>query len=349
MHRTNPFLPYDGQVWVGRWIRTLHRYASDAIIVATAFHLLRMFAQNRTWGPRALAWVSGLILLFVVYVCGWTGFVMVWDVQGIVSGTGGCTLARRPPDLFRTNGPGVQWRSRHTHGRSFFLNLFLHVALPIGLAVILWVHTARIARPSLLPPRGLAWGLIAILFVASVTLPAQIGPAADPLVIPGRAPYDVFYAFWFPVTQALPPLVVWADWFGGRPHGGAHSVVDETTPCNTTPPSRVVERLCDGCEQCYLDCPYEAIAMVERTDGRDGLVSRVDPQLCVSCGICSGSCAPMGVGPAGRTGRDQLDFVKTFILRLVRNPPRMLPSSHVNTVPAASVPTNSMKVLGSSR
>ena len=68
------------QAWFGRWIRTLHRYASDAIVIATAFHVLRMFAQNRTWGPRALAWVSGVILLFVIFVCGWTGYVMVWDV-----------------------------------------------------------------------------------------------------------------------------------------------------------------------------------------------------------------------------------------------------------------------------
>ena len=45
------------------------------------------------------------------------------------------------------------------------------------------------------------------------------------------------------------------------------------------------------------------------------LVARVDPQLCVSCGICAGSCAPMGVGPRGRIwiARDQLLIVlRTF-------------------------------------
>ena len=72
-------------------------------------------------------------------------------------------------------------------------------------------------------------------------------------------------------------------------------------------------RLCTSCEQCYVDCPYDAIRMVERTDGRDGLVARVNPRSCVSCGICAGSCAPMGVGPPGRTGRDQLVRVEEFV------------------------------------
>ena len=58
--------------------------------------------------------------------------------------------------------------------------------------------------------------------------------------------------------------------------------------------------------------------MVPRSDfARQGseLVARVDPALCVGCGICAGSCAPMGVGPAGRTGRDQLSLVREFLAR----------------------------------
>ena len=54
------------QAWLGRWIRGLHRFASDAVVVATAVHAFRMYAQRRSWGPRALAWVSGLVLLAVI-------------------------------------------------------------------------------------------------------------------------------------------------------------------------------------------------------------------------------------------------------------------------------------------
>jgi ferredoxin len=85
----------------------------------------------------------------------------------------------------------------------------------------------------------------------------------------------------------------------------------------------VDEDLCTGCRQCALDCPYDAITMLPRTDGRADEVARVDPDRCVSCGICAGSCAPMGVGPPGRTGRDQLQRVRAFVADPA-NPPGSL-------------------------
>ena len=42
--------------WLGRWMRAFHRYASDATVIATLLHLLRMAAEGKAWGPRALAW-----------------------------------------------------------------------------------------------------------------------------------------------------------------------------------------------------------------------------------------------------------------------------------------------------
>jgi coenzyme F420-reducing hydrogenase delta subunit len=53
--------------------------------------------------------------------------------------------------------------------------------------------------------------------------------------------------------------------------------------------------------------------MLERTDGRAEFVARVTPSLCVSCGICTASCAPMGVGPPGRDGRTQLADTRAFL------------------------------------
>jgi coenzyme F420-reducing hydrogenase delta subunit len=62
--------------------------------------------------------------------------------------------------------------------------------------------------------------------------------------------------------------------------------------------------------------------MVPREDDRPTLVALVDPTLCVSCGICAGSCPPMGVGPPGRTGRDQLAQLRTALLPEVEATPR---------------------------
>jgi ferredoxin/coenzyme F420-reducing hydrogenase delta subunit len=48
---------------------------------------------------------------------------------------------------------------------------------------------------------------------------------------------------------------------------------------------------CNGCTRCASDCPYNAIAMMPRTDGRPfAREAVVNPSLCVSCGICAGAC-----------------------------------------------------------
>ena len=301
-----------GQVWGGRWIRTLHRYASDAAIVAIAIHAFRMFVQGRSWGPRTLAWITGVALLAVFFLCGWTGYVMIWDVHAQLLAVEGAKMLDVLP-IFSEPISRTFVGSEPLPGAFFFMNLFLHIVLPIGVGVILWLHVSRIARPPLMPPRGLTWGATGILMLFSVAWP--IGMAEPALVsrLPGEVPLDVFYSFWVPVSRAVPAWVGWSII-------GLSSVTLLMIPRWTRPPAErrpepsfVNSRYCTECYQCSIDCPYEAISMVPREDGRFDFVALVDPALCVSCGICAGSCKPMGVGPPGRTGRDQLAQARDFL------------------------------------
>jgi coenzyme F420-reducing hydrogenase delta subunit/Pyruvate/2-oxoacid:ferredoxin oxidoreductase delta subunit len=60
---------------------------------------------------------------------------------------------------------------------------------------------------------------------------------------------------------------------------------------------------CNGCEQCYQDCPYEAISMIPREDPvrreKYAIEALVDPAKCVSCGICVASCNSVGTDLPG--------------------------------------------------
>lgn len=303
------------QPFAGRWIRSLHRYASALAVLAAAVHALRMFVQGRSWGPRTLAWVSGVVLLFVVFLCGWTGYVMVWDEHARVLAAEGARWLDALP-IFSEPISRAFVGERPVPPAFFFLNLFAHIALPVGLALILWIHVSRLARTALLPPRRLLWGTLALFLVVSVVWPVGMYPEADLLRLPVRVPLDLVYGFWLPFTRDVGAVWVWLVGVG---LGGLLLGVPLLTrprPERRPPASVVNERFCTGCEQCFHDCPYEAISMVPRSDGRDGWVARVDPALCVSCGICAGSCAPMGVGPAGRTGRDQLEAVRAFVERV---------------------------------
>ena len=302
------------QAWLGRWIRGVHRFAADAAVITAAVHAVRMFAQRRSWGRRTLPWVSGIGLLGLIFVCGWTGYVMIWDTFGHLLAVEGARVVDLLP-LFSEPLGRAFVGERAIPGAFFFLNLFLHIALPIGMGIALLLHVSRVARPVLFPAPRTMWLGTALLIAVAVAFPVGMAPAADPLRLPRSVPIDPFYAFWLPLARTIP-----APWTaaGAAVALAALLLVPRLTrpaPERRPPASEVNERLCTGCEQCTLDCPYQAITMVPRTDGRATLVARVDPARCVSCGICAGSCAPMGVGPPGRTGRDQLARARAFVER----------------------------------
>ncbi|HSG08544.1 MAG TPA: cytochrome b N-terminal domain-containing protein [Longimicrobiales bacterium] len=302
------------QALTGRWIRTLHRYVSDLAVAAMLVHAVRMFVQGRSWGPRALAWVSGVVLAFVFFVCGWTGYVMVWDGQAHLLAAEGARLFDALP-IFSEPISRAFIGDDAVPPAFFFLNLFAHIALPVGVALILWIHVSRLARSYLMPPKPLLWGMVGLFTAASVIWPMGMDAPADLLRLPGDVSLDLFYGFWLPASLSAGAGWVWLAFLAVM---GASLAVPlfQRPPKEKAPlPSVVNARFCTGCEQCYHDCPYEAIDMVPRSDGRDGFVAWVNDTKCVSCGICSASCAPMGVGPPQRTGRDQISEVKAFLER----------------------------------
>lgn len=303
------------QWWGGRWIRSLHRYAADAAMVMVLIHIAKVFVSGKTWGPRAMAWISGIFLVGLMLICGWSGIVMLWDTQGMMVAL---ELAKMV-DLFPVLSEPIA-RSfagdQAVMGTFFFLNLFLHVAMPLGLAGGLWIHTSRVARPALLPPKKLGYAVVGGLTALAMLKPLTLLAPADALEIPGVVQLDIFYSFWIPIAREYGPtglltfftsllfVAVSVPWWW-RPALSRRSG-----------PSFVDERRCEGCMQCYLDCPYDAIDMVKRENRRDdqsAAVARVSPDVCVRCGICSGSCDPMSVGPPNRTGKDQLRRARNFI------------------------------------
>ena len=306
-------------LWTGNWVRGVHRYASDLAVVATAVHASRMFAQGRSWGARTLAWTTGCVLLLLLFICGWTGYVMVWDSFGEHLARQGARMIDALPILSEPTARAFTGE-QPVPTAFYFLNLFAHIGIPLGMGVVFWLHVKRLQRPRMLPPRALTWVLAGAITALAVVWPLDMAPEANAFMLPATVPADFFFAFWIPLAQIMESgqalllatgcgaLLLVVPWFMRRRGTAA------------PPPSVVDEDICVGCVQCAVDCPYGAIEMLERTSRRSDLVARVDPALCVSCGICAGSCAPMGVGPPGRTGRDQIAGVREFLADPLRRP-----------------------------
>jgi menaquinol-cytochrome c reductase cytochrome b subunit len=298
------------EAWAGRWLRALHRYASDATVVFVALHGLRMLARGRTWGPRVLAWVTGLLLTATVLVVGWTGYILVWDDHARMLGAAGArlmdSLGILPTPIGRIFDGGAM-----APASFFFLNLFVHMSLPLGMAILLWIHTLRLARSRWLPDRTLWIAATLALLAVSLVWPATLGPHADGLTLGDRAAYDLFYTAWVPFAQRLPAGASWAIALG-------LALVPLTIPAWWRPardrkpePSRHNAQACTGCGQCVQDCPFEAIAMGPNPRG-PGLheIAMVNPARCVSCGLCAGSCDQLAIGPPSRDGHAQVRLVK---------------------------------------
>ena len=294
------------RVFLGAWVRSLHRYSADLALASTIVHVVRKLVQGHTWGPRALAWLTGIALVGAVLTSGWTGLVLVWDTQALQIAIEGARLFDLLP-VFSEPISGMFAGVAPVPSSFFFMNLFLHVALPLGVAALAAFHVLRVARPALLPPKALARVALLVLALFAALWPVAVAPAADLRALPGEVPTDLFLAFWLPLARRLPPAAHAALWIAAA--AGLASFALHWRPRRTIAVSSVDEDRCSGCTSCYQDCPYEAIAMVQRerpSRQTSEFVARVDPSLCVGCGICAASCAPMGVGPAGRTGRDQL-------------------------------------------
>lgn len=302
-------------LWFGSWLRSVHRYSSDLMVVSVVFHIMRMVAQKKTWGPRTLAWVSGVGLMSLMFITGWTGFILVWDTQAQA-------LAVAGAKIFDALGIFSDPISRSFSGIEtvppsfFFLNLFLHVAIPLAMIFTVWIHTSKLARTEWFPERRTMAAMFGILILASIILPASLGDKAQLLKQPNASgyPLDWFFNFWIPWAESSPLLFFILVVFGAVFLAAAPWYL---RPKTKPSPSFNDPEICQGCSQCVQDCPYEAISMVTKPVRAEmKRVAEVDPNLCVSCGICSASCDPMTIGPEGRKAGNQLKAARGFLATL---------------------------------
>ena len=310
-------------VFLGRWVRALHRYVSDAAVVAVMVHVVRLLVQGKTWGPRMLAWITGILLAGMMFVSALTGFVLVWDEFGQKLAVAGAKILRLFP-LFPEPPDRAFVGDKPIAAQFFFMNLFLHVAVPLGMICFLWLHTARLARAAWFPERRVAWCILIGLVLLSVLWPAPLPPPADLLAIPGRVQTDWFYGFWIPLAEISPAadlvatgllagLLLVLPWLA-RPETG------QRPPVAFVDPDR-----CEGCQQCFRDCPYDAIQMLPgKHPEKHPLRADILPDLCVSCGICAGSCASLAIGPESRTAAHQLASARQFVANTVGSERRTL-------------------------
>jgi ubiquinol-cytochrome c reductase cytochrome b subunit len=67
------------QVPLGGWLLGMHYWAASALVVVVTLHLLRVFFTGAFKYPRELSWVTGTVLLVVILIFAFTGYLLPWD------------------------------------------------------------------------------------------------------------------------------------------------------------------------------------------------------------------------------------------------------------------------------
>lgn len=276
-----------GQWWAGGVMRSFHRYASDALIVVALTHLLREFGLDRLRGRRWFAWLTGIPLLLFLYVCGLTGYWMVWDrLAQYVALTTAQWLDALP--IFAEPIARNFLDNSNLSGRFFTLMVYVHIAAPLLMLLFMWIHIQRYNYARINPPRQLRYATLAGFMALALVVPAVSQPPADLNQLATHVGLDWFYFALYPLIDQAGGGTVWIAVACAL----LLLALLPWLPRQQSPPVAVVHLdNCNGCARCFADCPFSAISMHERTDGTPFAEEAVvDPALCVSCGICVGAC-----------------------------------------------------------
>ena len=274
------------QWYLGGVLRSLHRYASDAFVIVMFLHLLREWAYGRYHGFRLYSWVTGVPLIWLVFISGIGGYWIVWDRLAQFSAVATTELLDWLP-IF----DGVTARNflapDAINDRFFTVLVFIHIGVPLMLILGLWAHVNRISRVDYLPTRRVMLATLGAFLLLAAIKPAVSDAPADLSLAVNDARLDWFILFLHPLTDLTSAGAVWTLIFGATillfalpflPHPGRQpiAVVDAQN--------------CNGCSRCHADCPYEAIVMAPHPEKRAHKIAVVDADLCAACGICAGSC-----------------------------------------------------------
>lgn len=272
---------------VGNFLRSLHRYSADALMLVCLAHLARELLLGRFRGFRALTWLTGLPLLIFLYLIAIGGLWLNFDRQAQYSATASAELLDALPlagtPVMRNflNGAAIS-------DRLFSLLVFVHLGLPLLMVFGLWFHLQRLNRPAWWPPRRQTLGVLLTLAVLAILQPVRSLAPADLATATAELPLDWILLHLHPISEFLSmPLTWWLLALG--------LLALSLLPLwRSRPPialAVVNASDCSGCRLCVDDCPYEAISLIAHPDRSPGhQLAAVDADRCAGCGICVGAC-----------------------------------------------------------
>ena len=146
------FISHD--MWGGWFIRGVHHFAAQAMVVLLVMHLLQVLMAGAYRRPRELNWWFGMALLFLTLGFSLTGYLLPWDQKGYWATKVATNIMGGAPGI----GPYLQKIvvGGPDYGNQTVTRFYgLHVGfLPVLLVLCLVAHVALFRRHGITTPAG---------------------------------------------------------------------------------------------------------------------------------------------------------------------------------------------------
>lgn len=209
------------EVRFGWYIRSLHKWSANLMIVSVFLHMMRVFFTGAYRKPRQLNWCFGFLLLGTTLTFGFTGYSLVYEQLSFWGATVATNLAEGVPVIgsyigyFIRGGPEV---GPNTLTRFFILHIGV---LPTAAFALLGLHVILIRLHGVTelqfegeapaveerhfrfwPEHATTEMLIGVLLMYVLTIlalifPAGLGAPADPTVTPEHIKPEWYFYFNF--------------------------------------------------------------------------------------------------------------------------------------------------------
>ncbi len=207
------------QIRFGWFIRSIHMWSSNFMIVAVILHMLRVFFTRAYRQPRQLNWMVGFMLLGLTMTFGFTGYSLVYEQLSYWGATVATNLANAVPVV----GPLIAYFMRggaeigpQTLTRFYMLHIGVLPLLAFGLlslhVLLIRMHgVTELQFEGEEPPEErrffrfwpehvtteLMIGvlLMYLLTILALIFPASLGAPADPTVTPAHIKPE-WYFYW---------------------------------------------------------------------------------------------------------------------------------------------------------
>ncbi len=257
------------QWFAGGILRSVHRYASDAMVVVMLLHMLRWFAFDRLRGFRWFSWVSGVGLIWLVYIVGINGYMLPWDRYAQYVTVQAFEWMSALPLFGATIMRNFVYPSSMTD-RFFSLLAFIHIGVSLILLLMMWVHVQRVPKAETQPPRPIALSLLATLVALALLLPVLTqGGMADLTRAIDVIRLDWFFLPVLPLVERSSPQTAWwlvgggtvllliLPWLRRRPSQMQQEFQLAFHPGNLHVSARPGETLLDAGLRAGLALPYD--------------------------------------------------------------------------------------------